>query len=179
MMKMFHIGALVEIAYVNLHVKIQRKKQSRHGIWYCTKEYYYSGRDKSKQKTDSEYAADLDEFLDGIKIKAIIVDPAAASFIAELRKRGYTVLKAKNDVSDGIRFVATLLNQNKIMFYKACKNTIMEFASYSWDKKAAEHGEDKPIKEHDHAMDAVRYFCFTILFNRVAIIKNKSKYGIY
>lgn len=44
-----------------------------------------------------------------------------------------------------------------------CKNTIAEFTAYVWDEKAAKHGEDKPIKEHDHAMDAVRYFCNTIL----------------
>lgn len=71
------------------------------GVWYCTREYYYSGRDTGKQKTDREYADDLKEWLDGTKIKAVIVDPAAASFIAELRKHGYSVIKAKNDVEDG------------------------------------------------------------------------------
>lgn len=146
--------------------------------WYCTKEYYYSGRDEAKQKTDSQYADDLKAWLGETKIKAIIVDPAAASFITELRKRGYNVIKARNDVLDGIRFVATLLNTDKIVFYKCCVNTIKEFASYIWDNKAADRGEDKPVKVHDHAMDAVRYFCYTILYNKKAIIKSKSAYGI-
>lgn len=143
------------------------------GKWICIKEYYYSGRDESKQKTDSEYADDLEEFLCGIKPKSIIMDPSAASFIAELRKRGYKIRKAKNDVIDGIRYVATLLNQEKIAFAKECKNTILEFNSYIWDTKASENGEDKPIKQHDHAMDAVRYFCYTILFkgNSLKILK--------
>ena len=78
-------------------------KKGLDGVWYCTREYYYSGRDEGKQKTDSEYADDLKTWLDGTKIKAMIVDPAATSFIAELRKRGYKVLQAKNDVEDGIR----------------------------------------------------------------------------
>ncbi|MCQ4921548.1 PBSX family phage terminase large subunit [Tissierella carlieri] len=133
------------------------------GKWICIKEYYYSGRDEATQKTDSEYADDLKEFLGEIKPKAIIIDPSAASFIAELRKRGYNIRKAKNDVLDGIRYVATLLNQGKIAFAECCKNTILEFSSYIWDTKASERGEDKPIKQHDHAMDAVRYFCYTIL----------------
>jgi len=137
--------------------------KGKNGIWYCIREYYYSGRDKRKQKTDAEYADDLTEWLKEIKIKAIIVDPSAASFIAELRKRGYEVKKAKNDVEDGIRLVSTLLNTGKIIFSEACTNTIKEFASYIWDAKAAERGEDKPIKQYDHAMDAVRYFCYTIL----------------
>jgi len=131
--------------------------------WYCTKEYYYSGRDESKQKTDSEYADDLVKFIDGKNIKAVIIDPSAASFIAELKKRGIHVKKAKNDVENGIRVVGNALNLGKIFFSSECKNTIMEFSSYIWDIKAAERGEDKPIKQHDHAMDAVRYFCFTIL----------------
>jgi hypothetical protein len=44
-----------------------------------------------------------------------------------------------------------------------CVNTIREFGLYSWDEKASLNGIDAVIKENDHAMDAVRYFCFTIL----------------
>ena len=142
------------------------------GKWYCIREYYYSGR-------DAEYVKDFKAFLGGMKVKAVIVDPSAASFIAALRQAGYPVLKAKNDVEDGIRLVGTLLNQEKIVFSAACVNTIKEFASYIWDAKAADRGEDAPIKQHDHAMDAVRYFCYMVLNNQRAKIKNKSSYGFY
>lgn len=147
------------------------------GVWYCTKEYYYSGREEGKQKTDAEYADDLENWLDKMEIRAIIVDPAAASFIAELRKRGFKIIKAKNDVEDGIRLVATKLNLQKIVFSTTCINTIKEFASYIWDKKAAENGEDKPVKQYDHAMDAVRYFVYTILGERPRL-NRKVKGGI-
>nr|UCW36575.1 MAG: terminase large subunit [Caudoviricetes sp.] len=153
--------------------------KGRDGKWYCIREYYYSGRDKGIQKTDSEYADDLIRFLDSTPVKAVIVDPSAASFIAELNKRGFTVIQADNDVEDGIRLVATLLNTEQIMFSQSCKNTIMEFASYIWDPKAAERGEDKPIKQHDHAMDAVRYFCYTILNNKTVKVRKKSDYGLH
>jgi PBSX family phage terminase large subunit len=133
------------------------------GQWVCIKEYYYSGRDEDSQKTDTEYADDLKSFLGGIKPTKIIIDPSAASFIAELKKRGYSIKKARNDVLDGIRFVASMLNQEKIAFAASCVNTILEFNSYIWDAKASEKGDDKPIKQHDHAMDAVRYFCYTVL----------------
>ena len=88
--------------------------------WMCIREYYYSGREKEKQKTDSQYADDMKSFLDGVKPTAIIVDPSAASFIAELRGRGYTVRKAKNDVLDGIRLVGQLLNLNEIAICQCC-----------------------------------------------------------
>ncbi len=147
------------------------------GKWYCIREYYYSGREKEEQKTDDQYIEDFKRFLDGTEIKAVIVDPSAASFIAALRKAGFSVIKAKNDVEDGIRVVGMLLNQGKIVFSESCINTRKEFASYAWDKKAAERGEDKPIKTMDHAMDAVRYFCYTILNNQKARVKDKKKLG--
>lgn len=143
--------------------------KNREGKWICVKEYYYSGRDEVSQKTNTQYADDLKKFLGNIKPKAIIIDPSAASFIAELKKRGYKIKKAKNDVIDGIRFVASLLNKEEIAFSKECKNTILEFNSYIWDVKASEKGEDKPIKQHDHAMDAVRYFCYTVIFKRSGV----------
>lgn len=146
--------------------------------WYCIREYYYSGRDKGTQKTDAEYADDLQEWLEGIKPKAVIVDPSAASFIAELTKRGFKVIPADNAVEDGIRLVAMLLNLGKLVFASSCENTIKEFGSYIWDAKAAERGEDKPVKQHDHAMDAVRYFVYTVLNNRTVRFGKKSDYGL-
>lgn len=136
--------------------------KDRDGTWTGIREYYYSGRDEAAQKTDTEYADDLEEWLHGLK-PTIVIDPSAASFIAELKKRGYHIKKAKNSVLDGIRFVASLLMQQKLKFCEGCKNTIKEFGAYIWDRKASENGEDKPVKKFDHAMDAVRYFCYTVI----------------
>ncbi|MDO4267443.1 MAG: PBSX family phage terminase large subunit [Eubacteriales bacterium] len=133
------------------------------GHWYCRREYYYSGREKGRQKTDKEFSEDLTAWLAGEKIRSVVLDPAAASFKAQLEKDGFKVKKAKNDVLDGIRFVATLLNQGSILIDQSCTNLIKEFGSYIWDAKAAERGEDKPVKEHDHALDATRYLAYTII----------------
>jgi len=144
-------------------------QKGKDGIWYCTKEYCYSGRDEKKQKTDKEYVDDLVDFSKGYTIKRVIVDPSAASFIAEMSKQGFKIQKAKNDVLDGIRLVGTLLNEKAIAFHKDCENTIREFSAYVWDDKATQRGEDKPTKENDHAMDAVRYFCYTVLGNKAQV----------
>lgn len=146
----------------NATVFLLWKKDIR-GKWICTDEYYYSGRDKGKQKTDAEYADDLEKFIDGENIEYVIADPAAASFIAELIKRHIRVKKASNSVLDGIRFTGMLLNIKEILFYHSCKETIKEFASYIWDEKALDRGQDAPVKQHDHCMDAVRYFCYTVI----------------
>lgn len=130
------------------------------GRWLCEKEYYYSGRKEVKQKTDEEYVDDLFTFIGDIYISGMIVDPSAASFIAALRKRGITVIPANNAVLDGVRFTAGLLNTKKLLFRPCCKNTITEFSVYSWNPDTE---EDEVIKENDHCMDAMRYFCYTHL----------------
>ena len=151
-------------------------EKSKKGKWICTKEYYYNGRKQGKQKTDQEYADDLESFIGNLKIKSVIVDPSAASFIECLRRKGFNIIKAKNDVLDGIRYVGSLLSADKIAFMKNCENTIAEFGSYIWDEKAAKYGEDKPVKEHDHGMDATRYFCKTILDNKKVTTNNLLKF---
>lgn len=143
------------------------------GVWYCIKEYYYSGRETKHQRTDEQYANELIKFLDGIKAQ-IIIDPSAASFITKLRSMGFTVVKAQNDVLDGIRATQTALNMGQIKFSSTCSNVFKEFASYIWDAKAEQRGEDKPVKEHDHSMDAVRYFVFMVIYkNRTAKVSAK------
>lgn len=129
--------------------------------WYKIKEYHHSGRESKKQKTDSEYADDLEKFMDFDKTIKVIVDPSAASFIAELKKRGIKIKRANNDVLPGIAKTASVLKNKEILFNDCCRKTFEEFSSYIWDEKACLRGEDKPIKENDHHMDNLRYFVTT------------------
>lgn len=124
------------------------------------KEYYYSGRNENIQLTDEQYCDAVELLAKGYSIRKIIADPSAASLIAALRKRGFTVLKAHNEVLDGIRRTATLLQNGNIKIHRSCGDTIREFGLYSWDEKAT---EDTVIKDNDHAMDDTRYFVNTIL----------------
>lgn len=137
------------------------------GLWcydgktaYRAAEYYYSGRDTHRQLTNAQYLRQVQQLAKGHPITAVVVDPSAASFIEELRAAGFTVRKANNDVINGICQVASDLQQGRLFFAPSCKNCIREFGLYRWDSQS---GEDKPVKENDHAMDEVRYFVRTIL----------------
>lgn len=137
-------------------------------VWYRLKEYYYSGRNTGVQKTDEEYADDLDEFIKDVpfveRIRTII-DPSAASFIALLKKRGkYHVVKADNDVADGIRETATAMKKGLIKISPGCTNWLKEVQGYVWDDKAT---EDRPVKVDDHAMDDTRYFVKTMKITKI------------
>ena len=148
-------------------------QQGRDKKWYCLREYYWSGRSQMRQKTDGEYADDLEAFLEGIRPRAVIVDPSAASFMALLRQRGYPVLGADNQVISGIRRVAQLLQEEKLAFHDSYKQTCAEFFSYVWDEDS--QGQDRPIKEHDHCMDAVRYFVSTVLQRNQARVSKRPR----
>ena len=138
------------------------------GLWcvsggraHRVKEFYYDGRARQKLLTDEEYYAELEKLTEGVAVQYVIVDPSAASFIETIRRHGrFSVKKARNDVLDGIRYTAGLIAGDKIRIHKSCENTVREFGAYCWD---TESGEDRPIKQNDHAMDDIRYFCYTIM----------------
>ena len=138
------------------------------------REYYYGGREKAVMKTDEEYCDEIEKLSAGLTIRQVIVDPSAASFIAALRKRGYKVKQADNTVSDGLRRVAVYLANGNIKIHRSCADCIREFGMYRWDETA---GEDKVIKEYDHAMDEVRYFANTIMKNK--IIQDMPRHRAY
>ena len=127
-------------------------------------EYYYSGRETQHHKTDAEYVGEIKKLCGDLNIKYIVVDPSAASFIEELRRHGYMVRKANNDVIHGIMTTARFLQDGAIKIHRSCEDCIREFGLYRWDEKAT---DDKPIKENDHAMDDVRYFAYTVLREKV------------
>ena len=127
------------------------------------REYYYSGRENQKNKTDEEYADEIKKLIGEANVKSIIVDPSAASFIEVLRRRGYMVRKANNDVTNGIMTTARFLQDGILKVHRGCKDCIREFGLYRWDEKSA---DDRPIKENDHAMDETRYFAYAILKNK-------------
>ena len=130
------------------------------GAWYRVKEFYFDSRKEKHQMTDEEYAAALSELAGGNPIQAVIVDPSAASFMEVLRRKGWRVKKAKNDVLSGIRLTSDCLKTGKIVICENCTDCIRELGEYLWEPGG---GKDRVRKEHDHAMDDMRYFVSTVL----------------
>lgn len=141
------------------------------GLWSVTgnkavriKEYYYDGRNKKRQLTDEEYCKEIEELAKDRQITKVIVDPSAASFITALKRRGFRVQQADNSVLDGIRRTSVYLKDGNIKIHRSCVDSIREFGLYRWDEKKT---VDTVVKENDHAMDDIRYFCNTIMRKRV------------
>ena len=129
--------------------------------WYRVKEFYFSSRQAQRQMTDEEYAEALQDLAGQRHITAVIVDPSAASFIEVLRRRGWRVRKADNDVLSGIRLTSDCLKDGRIVICEGCADCLREMDEYVWDLSAG--SRDRVRKEHDHAMDDMRYFVSTVL----------------
>jgi len=124
-------------------------------------EYYYDSVKKGRQKTDDELAQDLLFFVANYNIRAIYVDPSAASLKLELRRKNLPVLDAKNDVLPGIKVVSKFIAGKNLVIQKGCTTLLDCIQTYAWDPKAADRGEDKPLKEKEHIIDALRYAVYS------------------
>lgn len=128
-------------------------------VWHAVREYRYSGRDEGRQKTDADYVEDMRALLGDLPCDTpFTIDPSAASFHAAMRRAGFRVRNARNDVEDGLRETSVCLQQGLVKVSEGAVETCKEFAGYVWDARA--HG-DRPVKENDHLMDALRYFVAT------------------
>ena len=137
----------------------QPAEPKREGVWYRLCEYYFDSRAEGVQRTDEEHYRGLHELAGDRRIRSVIVDPSAASFIEVIRRHGeFTVIPAKNNVVDGIRRVSQALRDGSIRICRTCADARREFGLYRWD---SERRADTPVKQNDHAMDDIRYFVTT------------------
>jgi PBSX family phage terminase large subunit len=133
---------------------------------WCEREYYYDSVTMARQKTDDEYADDFIKWmsLDVSLIRDVYIDPSALSFIVALKKKlasrgiflNFPVVD--NNVIDGIRFTASMLQRKEVMVCHCCVHVKTEFSAYAWDKKKQLLGIDEPLKQNDHCMDPFRYY---------------------
>lgn len=132
-------------------------------IW-AEREYYYDPIRRTRQQTDVEFSRDFAAFIEPLKhkVRNIYCDPSAESFQLQLRRDGIHGLRdAENEVLDGIRTVARMLQSGQYAICKNCVNYINEMYSYAWNPKKQLVGEDLPLKTNDHCQDTGRYVIHT------------------
>lgn len=127
---------------------------------YVIDEYRHSGRETSRQKSPSQYADDLKDFIarNNLPIENIFIDPAATSFIVTCHQaKIQRIAQAFNDVKYGIGLIQSLIVEDRFRIHSSCVHLLKNMSSYSWDSRAQKLGEDKPLKQNDDVVDALRY----------------------
>ena len=156
----FEVAIDYGAASVTCYLLIGRKRGQHDCV---VAEYYYEAARTGHGKTDNELCDDLTHWIDafGIKPRKLWIDPAAQGFGITLRRAGYPPRKALNDVVPGISILGARLATDRILVSRECQNLIEELDGYVWDEDKQAAGKDEPIKQHDHALDALRYFAYS------------------
>ena len=171
-------GSVNPFACVLVGVSTGRYTQTGKCMW-VEKEYFWDPKKKERQKVNSEFADDVQAFLEPYNVRNIYIDPSAEAFQLELRKRGMHVVHANNDVMNGIQMMTSEMKKGNLFIMQECTNLIREVESYVWDPKAALKGDDEPLKKDDHSIDALRYICAThkvVSFDQQGELKRQQEY---
>ncbi len=143
----------------------------RHGDeqYHIPFEWYKTG------KTEEQ----VGEYVKSCKFNRVYPDPESPSAIEVLDNKGVfvvEVLKNKDSVMNGINRIRTLLKTGKLTIDPSCVNLIAEFETYAYpDKRDLHNEEEKPIKENDHALDALRYALTTNKNDNVLSQEEKAR----
>jgi phage terminase large subunit len=87
---------------------------------------------------------------------------------AEMGAVGISTRPAQKDVIRGIQKLKARLavqadGRPRLTIAPKCANLIREFSSYRWNEtKEGRNDKEEPVKENDHAMDALRYMVMEI-----------------
>lgn len=132
------------------------------------------------QRTDAQIA----DYVAALKWNEAYPDPESASGCEELRRRKVNVrdvIKNKDSVRNGINAVRELFKANRLYIHRSCINLIWELETYSYPGKKPDHNEqENPIKENDHALDAIRYALSMEGNTKGSSVKvNRQKYSGY
>lgn len=109
-------------------------------VWTVYKEHY------APRLTLGEHSSYLDRDI------LYYADPSGKQELNELRALDMRVFPGNNDVSGGILKVNELIKDGRLKVSKECPHLIEEFETYHYDRET-----EKPVKEDDHALDALRY----------------------
>ena len=160
----------IDFGYTNPTAVIHIKKDMLGNYW-ITDEWYRSGQ-SDEQVADYVFSCGFNK---------VYADPESPSTIASLQRKHIhvsEVVKNKDSVINGISQVRSLFKQGKIKIHRRCVNLISELESYRYpDKKPDKNEPEVPIKEHDHALDALRYAIMTT--NPVRHISPHDRMNMY
>jgi PBSX family phage terminase large subunit len=151
------VGGL-DFGYTNPTAFIVIHKNTR-GEYFVEEEWYKTGVDTEQI---GEY---VKSYVDAGDITHVYADPAEPDRIEKLQNGfGIPFRDVSKSVIAGIDKVRGLIKQNKLYISHNCKNLINEFESYHYpedsNSKLNKNSYEKPVKEDDHGLDALRYALF-------------------
>jgi len=117
---------------------------------------------QESEAVTSKHAEKIQELVTKYGVDPIFIDSAAAQFASDL---AYTYnlasIKAKKAVLEGIAYLQTIIEQDRLLVAPHCTVTLAMLDQYKWDQRETITTE-KPLHDmHSHMADALRYAIYT------------------
>lgn len=157
------------VVHPTVVLDLRRIKGTRR--WKQVREYVYSG-----DRTPDDHVKEVDTWQP--KPTRIIMDPSARALKVAFQKKGYTVSNGDNKVDVGIQTLAAALAYEDIVIDPECVETCNQLDTLEWDQRAAQRGEDKPVKLNDDCPDALRYFAMAYCPQRLNLAPRAKPEGL-
>ena len=137
----------IDFGYTNPTAAVEIWRDSDDNYWVVS-EWYKTG------KTNAEVI----EYVKTLKVNQVYPDPAEPDRIEEMERAGINVREVSKDVEKGIDSVRHLFKNGRLKIHHKCYNLIQELETYSYkERRPLQNEPEEPIKENDHALDALRY----------------------
>lgn len=139
-----------------------KKDLHKGNTYYLIEETYYDAQEQGVTQSDSERIQDLIKLQDKYRLNrnnTIYLPHDASSLKAQARKDPRIRMKVRTYTPDTFKDIHTiqdLISQDRFYIHSSCKNSIKQAQTYSWDIRAQQRGEDRPLKIDDHCCDMWR-----------------------
>ena len=128
--------------------------------WYAVAEYL------KKEDSTSNYAEAIQKRIDDYNIDFIYIDSAAQQTRYDLAyDYDITTINAKKSILDGIGYVSSIIEHNRLFVDKSCTELISTLDNYRWDEREGLLNERAKHDEFSHMADALRYALYTHSYN--------------
>lgn len=155
----------VDFGFTNPAVILKIEHDTDNHYW-VTREWYKAGQTN----------AQIIEVAKTMGINTFYPDPAEPDRILEMSNAGLSCREVSKDIEKGIDSVRELFKQGRLHIHKDCVNTIWELETYAYPESMGGKNEyEVPIKENDHAMDALRY----CLHNNMPVYEDDTEFNLY
>jgi phage terminase large subunit len=132
------------------------------GYQWKTDKFYILDEYMENEQVTSHYAGQITRVNEEWDPDFIFIDAAAAQAKADLAyDYGIIATNAKKSILDGIGYVASLIDNDRLFVLPHCKEVLKSFDAYAWDPNPNLITEKPKHNNASHMADAMRYALYS------------------
>ena len=128
--------------------------------------FYVVDEYQNASATTTVHAKAIQKMMDKWNIDFIYIDSAAQQTRFDFAMNfDISTVNANKSVLDGIGYVSSIIDHNRLFVDKSCKHTLDSLDNYVWDNREGLLHEKPKHSDYSHMADALRYAIYTHSYN--------------